>query len=126
MTTKTLLFALIALLVGASAGYLIGNSPDNRHMMSDGSEMHGFMHSGMEDEMDAMMAALDNKTGDEFDKAFLSEMIMHHQGAVEMAQAALVNAKHEEIKNMAHAVIAAQTTEIQQMEAWQMTWYGTE
>lgn len=27
-----------------------------------------------------------HKSGDEFDKAFISEMIMHHQSAIQMAQ----------------------------------------
>ncbi len=93
-------------------------------MMADGTMMHGSMHSGMQGEMDAMMAGLVGKTGDDFDKAFLSEMIMHHEGAVDMAEAALQSAKHEEIKNMARAIIAAQTSEINQMKGWQQTWYG--
>lgn len=91
--------------------------------MPDGSSMDGMNHS-MQSEMDGMMAALDGKTGDEFDKAFLSEMIMHHEGAVDMAEAALENAKHDEIKTMANAIISAQTTEIKQMQDWQNTWYG--
>lgn len=78
----------------------------------------------MQGEMDAMMAGLAGKTGDDFDKAFLSEMIMHHEGAVYMAEAALQSAKHEEIKNMARAIISAQTSEINQMKGWQKMWYG--
>ena len=92
--------------------------------MLGGSTMHGMNHGGMEGEMDAMMAALEGKTGDEFDKAFLAEMIMHHEGAVDMAEAALQNAKHEEIKAMANAIISAQTSEIKQMQDWQKSWYG--
>ena len=92
-------------------------------MMSDGNNMGGFSH-GMQGEMDAMMSALEGKTGDEFDTIFLSEMIMHHEGAVEMAEAALESARHEEIKTMANAIISAQTTEIKQMQDWQKAWYG--
>lgn len=51
-------------------------------------------------------------------------MITHHEGAVEMAEAALKNAKHQEIKTMSHAIISAQTTEINQMRDWQKAWYG--
>lgn len=124
MDTKILLTAAIALVIGAGGGYLIGNSPKNQHMMQDGTQMHGGMHSGMQSEMDGMMAGLEGKTGDEFDRAFLAEMIMHHEGAVDMAEAALQNAKHEEIKQMANAIISAQTTEINQMKDWQKAWYG--
>jgi uncharacterized protein (DUF305 family) len=125
MNTKTLLIAVIALLIGAGGGYAFAEAktPGN-HMMADGNMMHGSMHSSMQGEMDSMMAGLAGKSGDEFDKAFLSEMIMHHEGAVDMAEAALRDAKHEEIKNLARAIIAAQTTEISQMKAWHQTWYG--
>ena len=126
MNTNIILTALVTFLIGVGGGYFIGNSPDNNHLIPDGTEMHGSAHSDMESEMEGMMAALDDKNGDEFDKAFLKEMIVHHQGAVEMAEAALQNAKHEEIQNMAHAIIAAQTAEIQQMQGWQTQWYGAE
>ena len=45
--------------------------------------------------MTEMNAALSSKTGDTFDEAFLLEMIAHHQGAVQMANLALTNAKHQ-------------------------------
>lgn len=93
-----------------------GNDTRNAHMMPDGSSMHG--------QMNEMTAGLSGKTGDEFDRAFIAEMIVHHEGAVEMADAALANAKHEEIRQMAHAIISAQTAEIQQMKDWQSSWYG--
>lgn len=74
--------------------------------------------------MDDMMSGLQDKTGDDFDKAFLSEMIMHHQGAVEMAEAALQSAKHQEIKDMARTIISTQTSEINQMQTWGKSWYN--
>lgn len=117
MNQKIFLIAFVALAVGFGAGYIANQSP--KTPMADHS-----VHGGMQREMDSMMAGLDGKTGDEFDKAFLSEMIMHHEGAVDMAKAALQNAKHDEIKNMANAIISAQTTEIEQMRNWQKSWYG--
>ncbi len=72
--------------------------------------------------MDDMMTNLQGKTGDEFDKAFLSEMITHHQGAISMAQLAATQAKHQEVKDLATAIVSAQTSEISQMEAWQKSW----
>ena len=127
MDTKTLLVVLISLIVGAGGGYMIANSNSpSGHMMPDGAMMDGAMHSDMQGEMDGMMVGLSGKTGDAFDKAFLSEMIMHHEGAVLMAEAALKNANHAEIKQMANAIISAQTTEIQQMKNWLSSWYGQE
>jgi uncharacterized protein (DUF305 family) len=120
MNTQTIIVGLAAFIVGAAGSYFtVWNTP-----MNGGYAMQGMNHSGMQGEMDGMTRALDGKTGDEFDKAFLAEMIMHHQGAVVMAEAALVNAEHEEIKTMANAIISAQTTEIKQMRDWQKDWYG--
>ncbi len=75
--------------------------------------------------MSDMVSALEGKKGDEFDKAFIEHMIPHHQGAVEMAQLALENAEHQELKNLAKAIIEAQNTEINQMHNWFESWgYG--
>lgn len=76
----------------------------------------------MEGMMENMNINLKGKTEDAFDKAFISEMIVHHQGAIDMAQQAKVQAKHEEIKNLARDIIAAQTREIEMMKSWQKTW----
>ncbi len=123
MNTQTIVVAIIALIVGIGGGYALNSNSIPSHTMSDVSSMAGMNHS-MQSEMDGMMAALDGKSGDEFDKAFLSGMIMHHEGAVDMAEAALKSAKHDEIKTMANAIISAQTTEIKQMQDWQKAWYG--
>lgn len=126
MDTKILLVAALSLIIGAGGGYAaaVKQTPGtDEHMMGNGVMMHN-TSMGMNGAMEDMMQGLDGKTGDEFDKAFLSEMIMHHEGAVQMAEAALQNARHEEIKTMANAIISAQTEEIQQMKDWQRSWYG--
>ncbi len=84
---------------------------------------HGSSGSmNMADHMKMMMDELRGKTGDEFDKAFLEQMIMHHQGALNMAAPGQANAKHQEIKDLTKAVVDAQTKEIKQMQAWQKEW----
>lgn len=90
------------------------------HMMQDGSMMMDEDEMGMS--MDDMVASLKGKTGDAFDKAFLSEMIVHHQGAIDMANLAKQYAGHEEIKTMAEDIITTQTQEIEQMKTWQKEW----
>ena len=127
MDTKLILVALMAFIIGLGGGYLIAgsNTPAvGERMVSDGAVTHS--SSGMGGAMGDMLEGLRDKTGDAFDRAFITEMTLHHQGAVEMAEAALVNAKHEEIRQMANAIISAQTAEIQQMQAWQESWYGAE
>lgn len=60
--------------------------------------------------------------GEDYDRMFLSNMIAHHQGAVDMAKLAQTNAKHEELKSMANDIITAQTSEITSMEGYQKSW----
>lgn len=69
---------------------------------------------------------LAGKTGDEFDKAFISEMIVHHQGAIEMAKLAENQARHTEIKQLSKDIITAQEQEIHQMQQWQANWGYTD
>ena len=97
----------------------------------DGMGMMGEMqgqHNGMSMHSMTMgmsgMGALKGLSGKEYDIAFLSQMIAHHQGAVDMAQQTLNIAKHAETKKEAHMVITAQTKEISQMTTWLRKWYG--
>lgn len=84
---------------------------DNRGMM-DNDDMT----------MGEMSANLQGKTGDAFDQAFLSGMIAHHQGAIDMARLVQANAKHDELKAMANDILSAQSKEIDQMQTWQTDW----
>jgi uncharacterized protein (DUF305 family) len=61
----------------------------------------------------------------EFDQLFIDMMVPHHQGAVELARIAQDRAEHQEIKNLAVAVVQGQTAEIDQMKAWRLAWYGS-
>ena len=58
-----------------------------------------------------------------FDAMFIDSMIEHHQGAIDMAEAVLEQAEREEVRTLATAIIAAQTTEIEQMRNWRSEWY---
>jgi len=68
------------------------------------------------------MGELKSKSGDEFDKAFLSDMITHHQAAIDMALLAQTNAKHNELKALARDILSAQSKEIEMMKSWQTQW----
>lgn len=136
MKNKTNVAVLVAVLaLGVGIGLLIGyrakhhqvvsNTSGMEHMMPDGTIMKGSdTHSGMAAMMAAMNAGLEGKTGDAFDQAFLAEMIVHHQGAIDMARLAQSNAKHQEIKTLADNIITAQINEIAQMKLWLKAWYN--
>lgn len=57
-----------------------------------------------------------------FDQRFLAAMIAHHEGALAMAQQALVKSDRPETIALAKAIVTAQTQEIQQMKQWQRDW----
>ena len=78
--------------------------------------------SGMN--MEKSMSALQTATGKTFDIYWMSQMIAHHGGAVEMAQTELKDGKNAEIKKAAQSIITNQNREIAQMTAWLRTWYG--
>lgn len=59
-----------------------------------------------------------------FDARFIDAMIMHHQGAIDMARQAQQQAEHAEIKRLAEQIIATQQAEIEQMQQWRQEWYG--
>lgn len=58
-----------------------------------------------------------------FDLLFIDSMMMHHQGAIDMAKEALTKAEHAELKQMASDIIKAQEAEIKQMKTWRTAWY---
>ncbi|EST20704.1 DUF305 domain-containing protein [Streptomyces roseochromogenus] len=74
-------------------------------------------HSGMSGMMsDADMAALKKAEGKDFDTKFLSMMVEHHQGAVEMAGTEKAKGAYGPAKALAGAIVTAQNAEIKEMK----------
>ena len=61
-------------------------------------------------------------TGEDYDRLFIANMIAHHQGAVDMATLAQQRAAHQELKQLATAIVTDQSREIEQLLAWQRQW----
>jgi uncharacterized protein (DUF305 family) len=49
---------------------------------------------------------------------FVTMMIPHHQGAIDMAKAVLLNTRDPELRNLALGIIAEQQNEINVMRMW--------
>lgn len=110
METKSLLFGIGGLLLGGLIVSVAATfEPPKTAMTHDTS-------------MTQMTDTLKGKTGDDYDKTFLQQMIAHHQAAVDMAKVAQTNAKHSEIKQLSSDIIAAQEKEINKMRQWQTQW----
>jgi|EndMetStandDraft_6_1072998.scaffolds.fasta_scaffold12927_1 uncharacterized protein (DUF305 family) len=121
MEKKMIITVAITALVAfsAGAGAVLIQQPKN---MNDDTMSHDTSSMNMSSDMSMMSSSLKGLKGDEFDKKFISEMITHHEGAVDMAELALTNAKHQEVKTMAQNIISAQTKEIDEMQTWQKNW----
>ena len=99
---------------GYRSGYGYGGMMHSR----SGYGGYGGMMSGMRTDLTALNNAKN------FDQAFIEEMIPHHQMAVMMSQHLLFNAVHPEMKQLAQAIIQAQTKEINEMQSWYQQWYA--
>ena len=85
METKPLLYGLIGFFIGGLIVSLAATTLDKSATMP-ASDMS----------MSQMTGSLQGKQGDDFDQAFISAMIEHHQGAVDMAKLSASNAKHDD------------------------------
>jgi uncharacterized protein (DUF305 family) len=73
----------------------------------------------------AMMSSIKDKTGFELDKEYIKTMVLHHNGAIEMAKKILPISKSPDIKNLANSVITNQANEVSKLEGWLKNKYNT-
>jgi len=91
--------------------------------LEDAGEPKGKL--GASDEMMGMsMDTGSLETAEPFDRAFIDMMIPHHQGAIVMSRIELDRGGDAKAKKLAEEIIAAQTREIEQMNAWRKDWFG--
>jgi uncharacterized protein (DUF305 family) len=64
---------------------------------------------------------LENAT--DFDKAFIEDMIPHHQLAIIMAQMLKAGTNRPEMLTLADNITKSQSEEIEQMQDWYKSWY---
>jgi uncharacterized protein (DUF305 family) len=80
----------------------------------------GLMHGGM---MGNTPDTEYLKQAEDFDKAFIEEMIPHHQIAVMMSNMLSQGTERSEMKDLAKDIIESQTKEIKDMQNWYNAWY---
>lgn len=95
-------------------GYVDGSDPHAGHAMEAVGDMGA--------EMAAMEAKLYDLTGLTFDQEFLTQMILHHQQAIDISKHAATNSQHQELKDLAKSIISTQEKEIADMKRWQREW----
>lgn len=105
MEKNIIIVAVVFLITGIVAGYgFLGNTvmPFNSRTSSQGP------------------------IGQVVDQHFIEQMIPHHEGAIAMAELALVKSKRSEILFLANGIIEAQKKEITDMRNWYKNWFGSE
>ncbi len=75
----------------------------------------GDMHHGMGMLSDDEVDELRTLDGVELERAFLTGMIEHHEGAIEMAQEEIDDGTHPGVIALAREIVTAQTLEIEEM-----------
>ncbi len=78
----------------------------------------------MEEQVKQLSGELDDKTRNALDRAFVENMIVHHEGAIEMAEKVVDQTKRPEVKALAEEIIATQGAEVETMNGWLKQWYG--
>ena len=87
------------------------------------ASMPGMTHSVHTAESDKNLSSLSGKA---FDRAFLSMMVAHHQGAIDMSKAVVDKVKDAQVKTWTKAVISAQQKELKDMTRWLGTLGGVD
>ena len=122
-----LLTAALLSLGPAQAGGMGGSGmPGMTHMtlpMTPSASVPGLSQMGLQMQLDmrAMMMPMMNDlarlSGRSFERAFMSMMIPHHQGAIDSSRAVLERTQDTQVRAWATQIIADQAREIAEMQA---------
>jgi uncharacterized protein (DUF305 family) len=119
---------------GSGGGSQGSGSGDGMEGMDQGGETTGGMagtdrsdmdHGSMGGSSEVMARQMVMENGEYSDERFIDAMVPHHQGAVEMAEVALQNAGHEEVRRLAENIVSTQQAEIKELKAIKQAEFGT-
>ncbi len=96
------------------------------------SEMRGWLRAWYPKQAKAaspylpMMRTLPNATPDEADRAFIEDMMTHHEMAIAMAREFLAGdfKKHPKAEALARDIMSTQAAEVGTLRGWLRRWYG--
>ena len=113
---------------GGAGGGMEGMGHGGREQAAKKTEgkegMQGMDHGGMNHGLADMASEMVMENGKYSDKAFIDAMVPHHQGAIDMAEVALENAEHPEVKDLAEDIVSAQEAEIDELRSIKKEEYG--
>ena len=118
------LLLAVAFLLAACGG--VGSGQQGDQSGGHGRMDHGQMgHDSMGVGSKGMVKQMVMENGKYSDRAFIDAMVPHHQGAIAMAEVALKNAEHEEIKELSRNIVSTQQSEIEELKSIKKEEFGT-
>lgn len=103
-----------------------GAAMADSHSMQMDSDMSGMGDGDMMQMMDGALSDLEALEGEEFEVAYVNQIIPHHEGALEMAQAVVDRAPNQEVRDAAARIIEDQQREIEELTTFLRDTYGQE
>jgi len=141
--STAIIYGLVGVILGLVVGYLIGiNAASGAGWMHGSAFMHddGHTHNelgehmyendiirqdgAMQHAMDEMMLGFRGKTGASYEETFLRGMIVHHLGAIAMAEELLEQTDRSELLEFGSDIISHQQQEVGQMQLWLEEWFN--
>ncbi len=122
------LLSAVALTVAACGGAGGNAGGINNGGAEEGQKntgMGGMDHSKMDQASGGTASGMLMENGKYSDERFIDAMVPHHQGAVDMAEVAVENAEHEELKSLAEDIVSEQEAEIEDLRAIKREEFGT-
>jgi uncharacterized protein (DUF305 family) len=126
MNNRLAIISLSALLAACGGGGANTSNVNHNMNMNAPANMSTMDHNSMgSNSMDhSMMQSSPGAASAPYDLQFLDTMIIHHQGAIDMAKLAETRAEHKELKELAASIIYDQEKEIGKMSEWRDKWFA--
>ena len=125
------LLLAVASLVGVACSTAPQTNLNNRNAATTNttpagnmSNMNNMNHGTMGGMDHSNMQSSPNAASQPYDLQFIDTMVMHHQGAIDMARMAVTKAQHAELREMAQKVITDQEREIAELRRHREQWFA--
>lgn len=134
---QVIIVGLLALIIGLLLGYFFStNTMMSQKGVFGGESMYEEMDEHMYDDdiinndgamqhaMDEMMLGFRGLKGEAYEEMFLRGMVVHHLGAIEMAEELLEQTERPELVKLANDIIDSQSNEVEMMKGWLQEWFN--
>lgn len=115
--------SMVALLAGLALAACGANPQTAAPAPTAAGGVADMEHGAMPTAMSGTSGMPMNTSAAPYDAQFIDSMIIHHQGAIDMAREAGQQAQKPELQTLAQNIITAQESEVAQLKQWRQEWY---